>query len=376
MEGLRYFEEVASLLENEEIRAWKKSGRRVVGTVCANIPEEILQAAGVLPVRLRAPGMEDTAHADAHMHRINCSYTRSILELLLSDQLGFLDGLVTTNTCDHMLRLASELEANGRFPFVHAFSMYHAMVPASTEWFLMEMRKMIEHVEASFGTKVSDQDLCQSINAAEHVRELMTHVNELRKEDPPRLSGAEFLTIALAGMSVPKERFCGKLEALIPELEQRQPEGSGLPRLMVIGGGCDAPAFIDFIETTGAWVVADSLCFATRFYMGSADEEADEPIRAIANRYAHRLACPSVMNAFRHNCGLLTEMIRDWRVDGVVCARLKFCDHWAGFRNLLTEALRQIDVPVLELEREYQTTGSGQIRTRVQAFLEMLRPSG
>ena len=118
--------------------------------------------------------------------------------------------------------------------------------------------------------------------------------------------------------------------------------------------------------------MADNLCFGTRYYQGYSDEEAEDPILAIANRYAGRLACPSVMNAFDHNHDLLTQMIRNWRVDGVVCARLKFCDHWAGFRKLATEALQQDDIPLLDLEREYQTTGSGQIRTRVQAFLEMI----
>jgi benzoyl-CoA reductase/2-hydroxyglutaryl-CoA dehydratase subunit BcrC/BadD/HgdB len=236
----------------------------------------------------------------------------------------------------------------------------------------MEMKRMIEHVEASFGTTVSVQDLCQSMNAADRVRGLMGALNELRREDPPRLSGAEFLNIALAGMSVPKERFCEKLEALLPELEERESQEGGLPRLMVLGGGCDSPGFVEFIEAGGAWVVADGLCFGTRYYQEFADEEAEDPVRGIANRYAARLACPSAMNAFDHNLDILKDMIRHWKVDGVVCARLKFCDHWAGFRKLATEALQQENVPVLDLEREYQTTQSGQIRTRVQAFLEMI----
>ena len=375
MEALRYFEERASRLDNEEIRAWKQAGKRVVGTVCANIPEEVLQAAGLLPLRVRAPGLEDTANADSHMHRINCSFSRSVLELLLSEQLDFLDGLVTTNTCDHMLRLASELEANARFPFVHYFSMYHTLGKSSTEWFVLEMKKMIKHLEESFGTKVSDHDLCESINASDRVRGLMLGLNELRKKDPPALSGAEHLKIALTGMSVPKERFCEKLQALISELEHRQLAGASRPRLMVIGGGCDAPGLIDFIEAGGAWVVADGLCFGTRYYQGNTDENAENPLLGIAGRYAHRLTCPSVMNAFDRNFDLLTQMIRDWRVKGVVCARLKFCDHWAGFRKLLTEALQQDGIPLLDLEREYLTVGSGQIRTRVQAFLEMMMGS-
>jgi len=110
MRELQYFEEVASELDNREIRAWKQAGKRVIGTVCSNMPEEVLHAGGLLPLRLRAPGVLDTPNADAQLHRINCSYTRSVLESLMRGDLPFLDGLITTNTCDHMLRLAGELE--------------------------------------------------------------------------------------------------------------------------------------------------------------------------------------------------------------------------------------------------------------------------
>ncbi len=372
MEELRYFEKIASCLDNDEIRAWKRSGRRVVGTVCSNIPEEVLQAAGVLPVRLRAPGLMDTANADSHLHRINCSYSRAVLELLLSDRLEFLDGLVTTNTCDHMLRLGSELAANARIPFVHYFSMYHALGNASREWFVMEMEKMIAHLEVSFATKVSPEALQQAIRVSERVRSLMRRLNEMRKKDPPLVSGAEYLTIALAGMSVPKERFREKLEALLPALENREPRERGRPRLMLVGGGCDLPGFLEFVEEQGAWFVADDLCFGTRYYRGTCRETDAGPLPAIADRYLSRPACPSVMGGFDHTQALLKGMIRDWRVDGIVCARLKFCDHWAGFTKLLTEALGREGIPLLDLEREYQTSGSGQIRTRVQAFLEMI----
>ena len=110
MEGLSYFEEMASGLNNPEVRKWKEAGKRVVGTVCSNIPEEVIHAAGMLPLRLRASGLQDTSKADAQLHLINCSYTRSVLEILMRGDVDFLDGLVATNTCDHMLRLAGEIQ--------------------------------------------------------------------------------------------------------------------------------------------------------------------------------------------------------------------------------------------------------------------------
>ena len=98
MEALRYFKEMSAELNNAEIKEWKGAGNRVVGTVCSCIPEEVLHAGGLLPLRVRAPGLQETSTADSHLHRMNCSYTRSVLELLLRGELGFLDGLVTTNT--------------------------------------------------------------------------------------------------------------------------------------------------------------------------------------------------------------------------------------------------------------------------------------
>jgi len=373
METLRYFEEMATALNSTEIQEWRAAGNRVVGTVCSCIPEEVLHAGGLLPVRVRAPGLQETSTADSHLHRMNCSYTRSVLELLLRGELAFLDGLVTTNTCDHMLRLAGELQDKSEFPFVHYFSMYHALGTSAREWFVMEMQKLMSHMEEAFGIEVTDDQLRRSISVYNRTRGLMARVNELRKKDPPPISGAEYMQIVLTGMSIPRERFNDRLEALLPQLEKRQSGEPGEPRLMVIGGACDAPEFIEFIERRGARVVADLLCFGLRHYQGTIDENAEAPLIAIADRYTGRAACPAIMNSFDHSYSILKEIVEEWRVDGVICARLKFCDHWGGHRKLLAEELREDGVPLIELEREYSTTGSGQISTRVQAFLELLK---
>ena len=371
MKELQYFEEAATELFNREIRAWKESGKRVVGTVCSNMPEEVLHAAGLLPLRLRAPGLEDTSKADAQLHRINCSYTRSVLESLMRGDLAFVDALISTNTCDHMLRLAGELEDKAGFP-VHYFSMYHTLGSSSKKWFILEMEKLIQFIEDSLSTQVSEENLRRSISVYNRTRRLMAQLDELRKNDPPPVSGAEYLKIVLTGMSIPREQFNDRLEALLPALRVRSSDRAAQPRLMIVGGACDMPEFIDFIEGKGATIVADELCFGGRHYRGEVDENAEALLPAIADRYVARAACPAIMDGFDHSYGIMKQIIGDWRVEGVICARLKFCDHWGGQRKMLGEALRRDGVPLLDLEREYSTAGSGQISTRVQAFLEML----
>ena len=129
MESLEYFKTTAQTLFNEEARHWKKMGKRIIATQCSGIPEEILYAAGMMPVRVRTPGLMDTKNADAHLHRINCSYTRSVLESLLLGELDFLDGFVAANTCDHHLRLVNEVEDKSRFSFFHYFQTPHTPSP-------------------------------------------------------------------------------------------------------------------------------------------------------------------------------------------------------------------------------------------------------
>ena len=180
------------------------------------------------------------------------------------------------------------------------------------------------------------------------------------------------MRIVLAGMSMPRETFNERLEALLPQLEGRRSEEPTRPRLLVVGGACDLPEFIGFIEGKGADIVADDLCFGARNYRGLVDEDGADPLGTIAERYTNRAPCPSVINGFAQSFDAVQEIIREWRVEGIVCARLKFCDHWGGRRKMLTDRLRDHGIPLLDLEREYNTAGSGQIGTRVQAFLEML----
>jgi benzoyl-CoA reductase/2-hydroxyglutaryl-CoA dehydratase subunit BcrC/BadD/HgdB len=250
--------------------------------------------------------------------------------------------------------------------------MYHTLGSASREWFILEMEKLIQHIEETYSVEVSEEALRQSASLYNRTRRLMAELGELRKKDPPAVSGAEYLAIALVGMSIPREQFNGKLEALLPSLRERSAGKSGQPRVMLVGGSCDMPEFVGFIEARGVDVVTDALCFGTRRYQGGVDEKSDAILPAIADHYLERVACPSVFDGFDHNFGIIRGMISDWSVDAVICARLKFCDHWGGQRKLLAEELRDVKVPVLDLEREYNTAGSGQISTRVQAFLEML----
>jgi benzoyl-CoA reductase subunit C len=202
----------------------------------------------------------------------------------------------------------------------------------------------------------------------------MSRLNEFRKKNPPLLSGTEFMKVVLAGMTIRKEEFNVYLEELISELSQVESGSDKLPRLMIFGAACDSPEFIKFIESKGFSVAADNLCFGSRHYHGNIDENSDDLLSSIAERYFQTISCASVMNDFDRNYDMIMNVIDEMNIQGIIVARLKFCDHFAGFSKMLKDAMSEKKgIPVLDLEREYSTTGSGQISTRLQAFHELIK---
>jgi benzoyl-CoA reductase/2-hydroxyglutaryl-CoA dehydratase subunit BcrC/BadD/HgdB len=173
-------------------------------------------------------------------------------------------------------------------------------------------------------------------------------------------------------MSIPREVFNEKLEKLIEKLAGRKVFEKQSPRLLVMGAACDSPGLIDFIEQRGVSVVADNICFGLRHFSGQIDEGGD-PVRSIANRYFERIPCPSAIDHIDLSLKYMKQIINDLNVNGIISVRLKFCDHWAGLNKLIHEKLsEELNVPMLELEREYSSTSSGQLSTRLQAFIEVL----
>jgi len=139
----------------------------------------------------------------------------------------------------------------------------------------------------------------------------------------------------------------------------------------VIGSQIDDAAYLDVIESTGGLIVSDRFCFGSSPGLEPVPE-TDEPLRALAEYTLRRTRCPRMMDDFDTRLRDVEEAVRDFRVDGVVVQTMKFCDIWGYERVALADALRKAGVPVLRVEREYALSGKGQLRTRIQAFLESM----
>jgi len=364
----------AGPIENDYVREWKASGRPVVGFFCAHTPEELLWAAGILPLRLRGTGSENTSYGDQYLGSFNCSFVRHTLSRVMKGDLAFLDGLLVTNSCDHIRRLFDVFIAKKVAPFNHYLDVPHLNSEESFVRLTAQLRGLQAKLENFFGVTISREALSEAIQLYNRTRLLLARASALRSEDPPRSTGSEVLALSVASSSLPKDRFNPLLEQRLAELERGDPaSASPGPRLLVLGGTLDEPGYLEQIESMGASIVADQLCWGSKSFADLADQEID-PIDAIARRILEHMPCPRMLDQYPQRLANLLEAVKQYRVDGIICARLKFCDLWGGEIEMLRRSLKQeAGIPLLVLERDYATAGGvGQLRTRVQAFLETL----
>jgi len=372
MSALEELTGLAGNLVNPTVQDWKGKGKKIVGFFCSYVPEEILYAADVFPYRVRASGCTETTSADVYMSHLNCSFVRSCLQFALEGRHEFLDGLVFTNSCDHVRRLYDVLRETVDFPFMHFISVPHKVSGEAIAWYKDELTELRENVERSFGVEITEASLSNAINVYNETRSLLKRLYELRQRKRPPLTGAESLSVVLAGTTTPKDQYNQLLRRLLEELSEREGISDYRARLMIAGGGgCDNPAYFQIMEDLGGVIVVDSLCFGSRYFWEPV-EIGDDLMLSLAKSYLNRPSCPGMVDKVAERGDFVKEMVEGFKVDGVVFQRIRYCDLWGGQLLHLRRKLRESNIPLLSLEREYMLSGTGQLKTRVQAFLERI----
>jgi len=365
---------IAGGLVNPALEAWKAEGKKVVGYFCSYVPEEILYAANILPVRVRAPGCEKTTSADVYFSQHNCSFMRSCLEFALEGKYKYLDGMVFTNSCDHARRVFDTLKeiCSDKFPFLEFISVPHKTTEQSISFYRDELNAFQNKVVAFSGVKITEENLKQAIEVYNETRRLLKRVYALRQGATPALTGAESLSVVLAGLSIPKDQYNRLLESLVTEMGEAKGISDYKARLMISGaGGCDDPAYFKIIEDLGGLIVTDSLCFGSRYFWEPVKMNGDLML-SLATSYLNRPSCAGMTDGVFKRSDYVKAMVEEFKVDGVIYERMRYCDLWGGQILHLRQELKAAGIPLLELEREYILGSTGQLKTRAQAFLERI----
>ncbi len=370
---LNEFAKVSETLFNPFIESWKSQGKKVLGYNCTFMPEEIVYASGILPFRIRGIGCAETTLADSFLAVVNCSFARACLELLMEDKYNFLDGAVFVYSCDHMVSTHINWKAQGKTPFMdNIISVPHTITEYGLSWYRKEIVDFMEKIEEHFRIKITDESLMDAINNCNETQFLLKRLYELRIKDASPITGAQSLSIIVAGTSISRDQYNQLLKKLLEELEEKKGVSGYKHRLMVSGSVIDDPALLNIIEDLGGLVVTDTLCFGARYFREPINENGN-PLDNIVGHYYNQILCPRMFDSYPKRLEFVNDMAKQANVDGVILQSIKYCD-CHGIDNVMLESdLEKKGIPVLVLEREYGALAdAGRIRTRVQAFIERI----
>jgi benzoyl-CoA reductase subunit C len=362
---------VSEVVENDYVKKWKESGGKVLGYACVTTPPEIIDAAGILPYRIRALGNPNTEIADAHLARFNCSFCRSCLQLGLDGTYDFLDGLIETNGCDHLRGMFENWIYVKPADFFHYVKVPHLTTDDAMNYYIEELVFFKEAIEKHFAVEITDEKLKDAIGRQEAIRDRLREIYSMREGSSPSFTGAEALSLFLLASAVPYDDFIELADKAIAERR-----GTGVSgyraRLMLCGAATDELDLVRAIEDVGALVVADALCYGARAFWSPVSTEGDL-IKSLADTYLKDMLCPRMYEDFPRRRDFVLDSIKKADVDGVMVMHNKFCDVHGVDNVQLRLDLEKRDIPVLQLEKEYGSRADiGRIRTRVQAFLERI----
>jgi benzoyl-CoA reductase/2-hydroxyglutaryl-CoA dehydratase subunit BcrC/BadD/HgdB len=354
------------------VDAWKAAARRVVGFAYLAVPEEVIHAAEMLPFRLSGDNAPLPMQlADGYVLSNNCSVLRGIWQQVLEDKYPFLDGMVNSPVCDGMRRLHDNWLEYMALPYMDIIYFPRKATEDALQMYLVDLERWRERLSEFRGQRIRDNELMRSIALYNRTRELMQQFYELRKRDRPPVTGAESLEVMKAAGRMPREQYNELLGQMLDEIKRSGREIKKGKRLMIAGNDMHNSNWIAAIEAMDAIVVTDEMNIGTRYFWGKVDTSLP-PMEGIARHYMFNRPQESTIyqsNRFEH----IFKLAKDYKVDGVIAEVFPYCAPLENDKPWLKKEMARRGIPLLDLELEYCEQPSGQTKTRVEAFLEMLQ---
>ncbi|KGP76198.1 3-hydroxyacyl-ACP dehydratase [Desulfosporosinus sp. Tol-M] len=383
-EGMDFFNFVVSEIHGVrpvELIEHQKNGGKVFGTFCVYVPDEIIFAAGGIATGLCGGSQFWVGGGEKVLPANTCPLIKASVGARLDGTCPFFkiaDMYIGETTCDGKKKAWEIL--NQEVP-VYVMDIPQMKREKDLLAWEDEIRALLEIVEKFTGHKVTLEALAEKIKVLNEKRQALARLYNARKHSPVPISGKDALLVTQIAFYDDPVRFAAQTNKLCAELEQRIAAGEGVfpadtPRILITGTPMAIPNWKlhHILETSGAVVVVEELCTGTRYFENLVDESGktlDEQIKALAARYMKtNCAC------FTPNTGRIDDLLRlvkEYKVDGVIDCSLQFCGLYSTEGYLVQQALNKAGVPNIHLETDYSEQDMEQLRTRVQAFLEILK---
>ena len=356
------------------LRAWKNGGeRKITGNTLADVPEELIHAAGMLPFTILGTN-KPILKASTHLPDNACSQARSDLELVLSYQGDFFDGYVLPQVDDTTQHLSDIWRRNVPWDYFESFLIPRQIDrPSARQWLLDETMRLKRSLESFAGKDISEGRLRESIGLYNQNRQHLRRLYEMKRRYNDFISNRQFFDLIKSSMWWPKEEHNRLLERFISSIEETDLADKGEEGIPVVLSGIvwEPPEIMDILDESGLKVVGDDLCVGWR-YIDPDIEVNGDPINAIVDRHFKKGPFTPIYHKGDRIFENLLDLVTRNRAEGVIYLHIKFNESQDYDLPDLIANMEKEGVPIFVVETEYQTTHLAGVRTRIQAFGESL----
>lgn len=382
-EGMGFYDFVVGDIHGirvHELRQAAREGKKVVATYCVFVPDEIVIAAGAIPVGLCAGAQFSIPIAEETLPTNTCPLIKSSFGFKLGRLCPYVQTshlIVGETTCDGKKKM---FELLGEHQPVYVMQVPAKKTPRARALWADEVAAFKDIIERLTGNKITPEALLAATKLVNEKRRALQRLSNLRKATPAPISGRDGLLVEQVAFYDDVSRCIKMANTLADELDKRVKAGTGVasakaPRILISGSPMAIPNWKMhyLLESAGAVVVGEESCIGTRYFSELTSEKGgtvDEQVTAIADRYMNiHCAC------FTPNTERLEDIVRlakEFKVDGVVHYNLQFCQTYSNEAIKVEKTLEKAGIPLLRVETDYGDGDSGQLKTRIEAFLEMI----
>ena len=369
----------------EELAQARKKGKKVVGWFNYNVPEEIIHALGLIPIRLGTGGDDRLVEIGArYISTKNYVFTREIVGLFAENQDPYIknsDIVAVDATCLQTYRVAELIKYYFKVKTLILGVPRNFSLPEGQEYFRKELESFTQKLEEFAGNKLDDKKLAESIRLYAEIRKSIKELYRFQAVENAPVKWREVFDVVHAGFYLDREKYLLLLKELLKELEEKYGEPvienlNGDARIL-LSGSIIPPKdkkLINIIEQVGGRIVSDDLWSGLN---PSIDVNIKEPtINGIADAYINRVphaALPYLDLETDRRLANLKQLIRDYKAQGVIYHTLRYCDPFTFKAGETKDVLRKEGVPLLEIHTEYAGSDVEAIRTRAEAFVELVK---
>lgn len=347
--------------------------------LCTYTPEELIIAGGFAPLRII--GRENINKAESYFPINYCPYIKAVWEYILADNKRT-DPIIFTNSCDGMRRLFDICSRYSPKTPSYMLDVPRINNENSLNYFTHNLQNLIKFIEKIKGGKITSSSIKKAIDLINDKRRLLKEFNSIYRRMPDLINISTYYRIMRLSMISNPNIFIEDLSKYINftkeiyngEESKAFLQDSNIPNIMIIGNFISEDKLWNIFSSLDCKLASDDLCNSSRYFEKQVEINSNSNLyllKSIAYRYMNKPQCMRMSN-LGSKLEEIENKISNNRIDGVIFITLKFCDNMLYFFPLLKQKLNKLNIPTLYLEIEYNNFSEGQIKTRLQAFLEML----